>query len=325
MAWWDGRTEDRIWVELTFREDVGVDLKAPYEANQTGSNWRYDLFRQAKPGDLVLHYQTGSRGGFIGHSTVEGLPVDQPIFWRARGSSARQRGEVDELHPGYKVPLANYQPLSPMISLSDLRARRDDILAMRTRLEAFGGPTYLPFALGEVLQPAQGYAFVLPIEFLDLFPQFERLKLGRVSQVPVGEAVHVEERRRSFNNRRPRPGQPGPHPSEWSRQTAHVDGPTATYLLRFGETDVWKIGISQNPSSRCSALNFSVPTEVLDGKSWTVADVCWWPNGASAYKMEQMLLLVLNGYRTSNERIRLPEGEVKQVWLQCSSECLDQP
>lgn len=323
MAWWDGREQERIWVELTFREDVGADLKAPNEANQTGSNWRYDLFRLAKPGDLVLHYQTGTEGGFIGHSTVEGLPVDQPIVWRARGSSARQRGEVDELHPGYKVPLANYQTLSPKVSLADLRAKRDAILAMRTKLEALGGRTYLPFALGDTLQPAQGYAFVLPIDFLDLFPQLDGLKLGRTID-EEGTAEGVAEPRRRYASHIRQSGQPGPHPSEWSAQTAHLDGVTATYLLRFGDTDVWKIGISQNPSSRCSALNFSIPTEILEGRCWEVMDVHWWPSGAPAYKMEQMVLSLLERSRTANERVQLPEQEVKTAWELCYEECRGQ-
>lgn len=57
-------------------------------------------------------------------------------------------------------------------------------------------------------------------------------------------------------------GQPGPSPSEWSAITAREDGPTATYLMRFGGENVWKIGISQNVKERCKTLNFSVPSEV---------------------------------------------------------------
>lgn len=317
MAWWDGREHERIWVELTFRDDVGADLKAPNEANQAGSNWRYDLFRQAKPGDLVLHYQTGSDGGLIGHSTVEGLPVDQPIVWKARGSSARQRGEVDELHPGYKVPLANFQALSPKVTLSDLRAKRDEILALRTKLEALGGKTYLPFALGKQLQPAQGYAFVLPMDFLELFPQLHTLKLGRFADESVADASGVAEPSGRHSHAVRRAGQPGPHPSEWSAQTAHLDGATGTYLLRFGDTDVWKVGISQNPPARCSALNFSVPTEVLEGRCWNIVDVHWWPDGASAYRLEQLILSLLETSRTANERVRLPEDQVKAAWDIC--------
>jgi len=41
----------------------------------------------------------------------------------------------------------------------------------------------------------------------------------------------------------------GPMPSEWSKLISRNDGPTATYLLQFGETDVWKIGISKNPKT----------------------------------------------------------------------------
>ena len=54
----------------------------------------------------------------------------------------------------------------------------------------------------------------------------------------------------------------GPMPAEWSKFISRTDGPTATYLFQFGDTDVWKIGISKNPKDRLKALNFSVPTEI---------------------------------------------------------------
>ena len=109
-------------------------------------------------------------------------------------------------------------------------------------------------------------------------------------------------------------GQPGPPPSEWSTITAREDGPTATYLMRFGNENVWKVGISQNVKERCKTLNFSVPSEVLDGRCWQVILTQQWPNGAPAYEMEQALLAHLRAYGTVNERVRASESVVHRAW-----------
>lgn len=109
-------------------------------------------------------------------------------------------------------------------------------------------------------------------------------------------------------------GQPGPPPSEWSALTAHMDGPTDTYLMRFGARDIWKIGISQNHAQRCKALNFSVPSEVLNGECWKVEFFHRWQNGAEAYAMEQAVLAKLAPYATINERIRTTEAIISRTW-----------
>src|SRR5690606_17618209 len=107
--------------------------------------------------------------------------------------------------------------------------------------------------------------------------------------------------------------QPGPAPSEWSAVTSRCDGPTATYLFRFGKRNVWKIGISQNPSQRCKALNFSIPKEVLN-EEWVPHFVATWPNGAEAYAMEQALLASLSASCTENERVMCSEAQIGASW-----------
>lgn len=109
------------------------------------------------------------------------------------------------------------------------------------------------------------------------------------------------------------PGQPGPSPSEWSALTSRVDGPTATYLFRFGNTEIWKIGISQNPAQRLIALNFSVPSEHL-GFGWSIVLQQKWASGALAYKMEQSLLESLGAARTQCERFRTSEKHIFNLW-----------
>lgn len=314
MVWWDGREDERIWVEVTSRPDLGADLKAPDDANQDGSSWRYGLFRSAQAGDRVLHYRTGKGAGIVGASVVSGLPIDQPIVWKARGSSARKRGDVEELKPGYTVPLENYREIVPPITARDLSSKRSEILSLRENLKRSGGTPYMPFAIGKDFRPAQGYAFVLPADFVDIFPQLESAWSSNPRASDTGgPARGVADKGSSFRNSR-KPGQPGPPPSEWSAQTAHVDGPTAVYLMRFGNSDAWKVGISQNPHLRCSALNFSIPSEVLGGSCWALVAQKFQRDGAEAYRLEQELLLRLSLFRTANERVQLSTEAMMAAW-----------
>lgn len=92
------------------------------------------------------------------------------------------------------------------------------------------------------------------------------------------------------------------------------DGPTATYLMRFGHLDCWKIGISQNHSDRERALNFAIPSEVLQGAKWALFLHKVWPSGARAYEMEQALLKRLEAYARPNERIQATEAIISSAW-----------
>lgn len=110
------------------------------------------------------------------------------------------------------------------------------------------------------------------------------------------------------------PGQPGPPPSEWSKMVSTEGGPTQTYVMQFGETDIWKIGISKNAGKRLDALNFSVPSELLEAQ-WVLRWTHTHPDGMSAYRMEQRLHEVLHAFATQNERFRCEEAAIRNAWL----------
>lgn len=89
-AWWTGRPEERFWLESTDRADIGVDLRAPLADDSGEDNWRYTLFREARVGDIVFHYDK-RESAITSVSRVAGNPVSQPIVWAARGSYRRRR------------------------------------------------------------------------------------------------------------------------------------------------------------------------------------------------------------------------------------------
>src|SRR5690242_11399833 len=111
--WWQGDDDERYWLEATDREDIGVDLKAP-EADGSGrESWRYTLFKEAQPGDVVLHYdKRAARSGIVGWSFVSGPWRSAPIVWAARGSYAREKGTQPHERPGFVVPLEGFQSLA---------------------------------------------------------------------------------------------------------------------------------------------------------------------------------------------------------------------
>lgn len=106
----------------------------------------------------------------------------------------------------------------------------------------------------------------------------------------------------------------GPMPSEWSKFISRTDGPTATYLLQFGKTDVWKIGISKNPKNRLDALNFSIPFEITKAK-WELRMTQTFTSGIIAYDMEQYLLKKLNEYSRGHERVQCRRDIVEHAWI----------
>lgn len=55
-AWWTNDPRERYWLEITEREDLGANLKAP-QANESGKpSWSDSLISEVRPVDVVLHY-----------------------------------------------------------------------------------------------------------------------------------------------------------------------------------------------------------------------------------------------------------------------------
>lgn len=165
--WWDGIETERYWLEATDREDIGSDLRAPLLDGADMENWRYGLFRHARPSDVVFHYDKRI-GAITSFSRISGEVYEAPIIWAARGSYARDRGAVPTEVPGYRIPLKGHTKLEKPITLEAIRTSRDQIGALYDALPK--GARYFPFELSDrPIRPLQGYAFKLPAAFVDLF------------------------------------------------------------------------------------------------------------------------------------------------------------
>lgn len=172
LKWWRGDVRERFWLEATDREDLGANLKAPIANIGGEEEWRYGLFRDAEPGDLVFHYDK-RRGAITAVSTISGPERLGEVIWAARGTYARERGARPEPLPGYYRDLVDHRPLATPLTLEAMRADQARMATVVGDLgERYRSALYFPFEVGDrPTQLNQGYAFKLPADFVAAFSQ----------------------------------------------------------------------------------------------------------------------------------------------------------
>jgi hypothetical protein len=110
----------------------------------------------------------------------------------------------------------------------------------------------------------------------------------------------------------------GPRPTSWMTMvTRDAAGTAWTYVMRFGTSDVWKIGHAENVQTRLAAINAHLPVEIL-GREWAPFLRFAWPNSDAAYLMEQELFRILKSVRTARERVRCDESEMMRAWREAA-------
>ena len=187
--WWNRDDGERFWLEVTDREDLGADLRAPAADEAGKPNWRYGLFLHARVGDIVLHYQKRhAPAGIVGHSVISGPAAPAEIVWAARGTYARSKGTTPHARPGYRIPLEGFTRLESPLTLDDLRHQRAVLEQVVVELErSHKKPFYFPFELSASrdVRLLQGYAFKLPRRFVtsfanlkDVLAAADRIELG---------------------------------------------------------------------------------------------------------------------------------------------------
>lgn len=113
------------------------------------------------------------------------------------------------------------------------------------------------------------------------------------------------------------PGRPttGPEPKSWEGSTGRDVNRTAfTYALRFGQTDIWKIGHAVDVKERLKQVNCHIPPEAVPER-WNARFQQAWDSETDAYGMEQRVLRALAASRTEGERVRCTETELWAAWL----------
>jgi hypothetical protein len=100
--WWDDERNEIFWLEITDRDDLGVDLHAPAERETGGDYWSYALVREVHDGDVVFHYRARPINAITHWSRAVGEPYPDDVYWGAHGM-AGGRGPVDPYwRPGWR-------------------------------------------------------------------------------------------------------------------------------------------------------------------------------------------------------------------------------
>ncbi|HJQ93705.1 MAG TPA: hypothetical protein VJ874_05415 [Candidatus Thermoplasmatota archaeon] len=164
-VWWNDRPNERYWLEITNRSDIGADLNAP-QTDKGGKrpHHAYALITHVAAGDVVFHYDTKVEQ-IVGVSRVGGAPYASEVRW---GSLAD--GTPPFPRAGWRVPLEYYSPINVPLDLARLREDKPVLKAIHGALR--GGKRrsiHFPFEISakRPLRPAQMYLAKLPRQVLE--------------------------------------------------------------------------------------------------------------------------------------------------------------
>jgi hypothetical protein len=193
--WWDSRPNERLWIEITRRGDLGKDLRAPRLGRGGGLTASYKLVPEVAAGDVVVHYRSDLEA-IVGASLAVGAARPQAIYWAARGMSARRAHVRPKWLPGVAVPLDHFQALIHPLPLQTLRHREAALMAIRADLSNGPGDgsrlyfPWVPYAGGsEPMRTWQVYLAKLPTAVLDVLPELQPLVAAVSQAAPMPGAV----------------------------------------------------------------------------------------------------------------------------------------
>jgi hypothetical protein len=273
-------------MEVTRRDDIGADLKAPSAARGGAATPGYALVAVVRPGDVIVHYDSRDER-VVGVSVVTGDAEPVPIYWVARGTSARRAGEHPRWLPGVRVPLGHYREMDEPVTLAQVRSRRGELLQLRRQLQerAPGQALYFPWIpYQDTLRTFQSYLVKLPRAAIKMFPQL---------QVAVKEADQLSSLPEGFS------------PVEQAEDAVEQ---AAGRAARRGRGQGFQVDQAAKAAVEAHAMN--VATDFYS-ESWTVEDV----HGSESYDLlcrrggEEMHVEV-KGTTTSGQEVILTPNEV---------------
>ena len=171
-TWWEGNASENLWVEITDRNDLGNNIKAPVSAQKGKKTSGYELPKYVREGDVILHWWKRAKNrinhGFYGYSIVVGSIQDEETSWAPRGRYSK--GASREPKPSTVWNLSNFTELQKPILIGDINSQKDQILQLINSLEKkYGKPIYFPFCKRQgKIAVNQTYFAKLPVEFLDV-------------------------------------------------------------------------------------------------------------------------------------------------------------
>ncbi len=171
--WWAADPDQRFWMEITDREDLGADLFAPTTDGSGRPYWGYELITYVQAGDIVLHWHKTLAGepGIVAWSQATGAYEDTDISWQAHGTVGRARGSLRP-RPAWRMPLVNFTLLADPVLIGVARAREPELRQAQMDLEARypDRSLYFPFGFSDKrdLRAQQTYFVKMPREVLGI-------------------------------------------------------------------------------------------------------------------------------------------------------------
>jgi hypothetical protein len=170
--WWSDDPQQRFWLEITDRPDIGIDLHCP-QRDATGNRTPgYSLIWCVQVDDIVFHYDKNEHA-ITGWSRVAGQVTEAPTVWLSHHAATRRRLLQGRAQPGWWLDLDGPFPLDPPLTLTQIRANASQLRAVLDALRSeHAGSLYFPFSFygGTEPRPQQPYLNKLPAEFVALFP-----------------------------------------------------------------------------------------------------------------------------------------------------------
>lgn len=130
-------------------------------------------------------------------------------------------------------------------------------------------------------------------------------------EMPKSEVASTKSSATQFATPKPKTG-PAP-PTFESTISRDANRPAYTYVARFGQSEIWKIGHTVDPDRRLRQLNLHIPIEEICS-CWRLELLQNWESEADAHEMEQALLYNLAQHRTHGERVRCPRKTISAAW-----------
>jgi hypothetical protein len=287
--WWERNAGENLWMEITRRDDIGADLKAPSVARGGVVTASYALVPLVQPGDIVVHYDSRQEA-VVGVSVAFSSAEPAPIYWVARGSYARRASEQPRWLPGIRVSLDQHRQLEPPVTLAEIRRHKEALLALRRRIQAdaSGQPIYFPWIpYQDTLRTFQSYLVKMPREAIRLFPQLSEA---------VGEAEGQA------------PGLVLTSPAEQAEEAVKD---AAGKVARRGRGQGFQL--DQEVKVAVEALAMNMATEFYS-KTWDVEDV----HGTKSYDLicrrgDEVKHVEVKGTTTDGAEVILTPNEVRHA------------
>ena len=180
--WWAGDGDERYWLEITNRSNIGEDLIAPKYDDAGNEYWSYALVSHVRTGDVVFHWDKNAGPGITSFSVVTSEPRTSRITWQSRGTYGRTHAATGP-EPAWRAELGGLVTLPTPLTQTAVRGREAAVERVRDALETrHGKPIYFPFAISDKrpIRAAQGYLVRFPRALVDTFPELRLARdLGR--------------------------------------------------------------------------------------------------------------------------------------------------